>query len=201
MSTLLFADIAWASSVGDQTQIAKLRVRRPGPAVVRCTLGRGIKEAAQATFLDPIEGGSCSDYDYVCADPINSFDLDGKACRRCRQAWAIVRFGRNAPVTLAALILARAGGAKGCKFRTGGMIICTGAKRFYGGGGTAYGNVFLTPSKSVSRAVLRHETKHADQWAAIGPGFGPLYLVTYAVQGPCNVWEGAAGYEDGGYKC
>jgi RHS repeat-associated protein len=28
---------------------------------------------------DPIEGGSCNDYDYVCGDPIDSLDLDGLA--------------------------------------------------------------------------------------------------------------------------
>jgi RHS repeat-associated protein len=31
--------------------------------------------------VDPIEGGSCNDYDYVCGDPINKLDLDGnKQC-------------------------------------------------------------------------------------------------------------------------
>lgn len=29
--------------------------------------------------VDPIEGGSCGSYDYVCQDPINLHDLDGKA--------------------------------------------------------------------------------------------------------------------------
>ncbi|MBW3557832.1 MAG: hypothetical protein KY454_12945, partial [Actinobacteria bacterium] len=27
--------------------------------------------------VDPVEGGSCNDYDYVCGDPVNGFDLDG----------------------------------------------------------------------------------------------------------------------------
>jgi RHS repeat-associated protein len=26
---------------------------------------------------DPVDGGSCSDYDYVCADPVNRFDIGG----------------------------------------------------------------------------------------------------------------------------
>jgi hypothetical protein len=30
--------------------------------------------------VDPAEGGSCNDYDYVCADPVNAFDLTGTVC-------------------------------------------------------------------------------------------------------------------------
>ena len=30
--------------------------------------------------VDPVEGGSCNDYDYVCGDPVNNFDLDGTRC-------------------------------------------------------------------------------------------------------------------------
>ena len=37
------------------------------------TLGRFLE-------VDPIEGGSCNDYDYTCAEPINQLDLDGRAC-------------------------------------------------------------------------------------------------------------------------
>ncbi len=32
--------------------------------------------------VDPIEGGSCNDYDYVCGDPVNELDLDGHAMSR-----------------------------------------------------------------------------------------------------------------------
>jgi RHS repeat-associated protein len=33
--------------------------------------------------VDPVEGGSDNDYDYVAGDPINSFDLDGTHMRKC----------------------------------------------------------------------------------------------------------------------
>jgi hypothetical protein len=29
-----------------------------------------------------VEGGSCNDYDYVCGDPVNGFDLDGRKGNR-----------------------------------------------------------------------------------------------------------------------
>ncbi|MFI5934036.1 LamG-like jellyroll fold domain-containing protein [Actinoplanes sp. NPDC051494] len=44
-----------------------------GVRVYSPTLGRFLQ-------VDPVDGGSCNDYDYVCADPVNRFDLDGKAC-------------------------------------------------------------------------------------------------------------------------
>ncbi len=30
------------------------------------------------TQVDPVEGGSCNDYDYVCGDPVNDSDLNGR---------------------------------------------------------------------------------------------------------------------------
>jgi RHS repeat-associated protein len=30
--------------------------------------------------VDPVEGGSCTDYDYACADPVNNLDIDGERC-------------------------------------------------------------------------------------------------------------------------
>jgi hypothetical protein len=32
---------------------------------------------------DPVEGGSCNDYDYVCMNPMNGSDLDGQICWSC----------------------------------------------------------------------------------------------------------------------
>lgn len=43
-------------------------------------MGVRLYDPALGRFLevDPIEGGSCNDYDYACADTINGFDLDGR---------------------------------------------------------------------------------------------------------------------------
>ncbi|CAN5813671.1 hypothetical protein BH23ACT12_BH23ACT12_02670 [soil metagenome] len=38
--------------------------------------------------VDPVEGGSCNDYDYVCGDPVNKFDLDGQICWSCAAKFA-----------------------------------------------------------------------------------------------------------------
>lgn len=41
-------------------------------------------DPATGQFLtrDPVEGGSCNDYDYVCGDPVNQLDLDGRMLLR-----------------------------------------------------------------------------------------------------------------------
>ncbi|WP_328825857.1 hypothetical protein OHT77_00475 [Streptomyces sp. NBC_00252] len=42
---------------------------------------------ASGRFLqtDPVVGGSCSNYDYVCADPVNAEDVSG--CLPCKIPW------------------------------------------------------------------------------------------------------------------
>lgn len=50
---------------------------------------------------DPQPGGSCNDYDYVCADPVNAFDLDGRKCwswlqSACNKAAAVANNVANA---------------------------------------------------------------------------------------------------------
>src|SRR5262249_7771588 len=47
-------------------------------------MGIRLYNPAAGRFLskDPVAGGSCNRYDYVCGSPINSFDLDGKWARK-----------------------------------------------------------------------------------------------------------------------
>lgn len=178
-------------------------------------MGVRLYDAGLGRFLqvDPVEGGSANDYDYVMGDPINSLDLDGKVCWRCaaRHTWAVGRAARNAGVSLGGAAYALASGAK-CGRRSGLIVVCSGATRgFVPRGGFMVGNVFITRQSRVDGRLLRHETKHADQWAVLGLGFPVWYggaeVVSVATgargsrAGCNNVFERAAGLADGGYRC
>lgn len=173
---------------------------------------------------DPIEGGSCSDYEYSCADPVNQSDLNGlwcalgknedgscrgsgivkKAKTGVRKTYQAARFVRNAPVTLGSLVAAkvtRRGGDCGLNWQEI-MIVCTSANS--GGmvqrGGTAYGSLYLTPDARVSSREMAHEAKHADQYLLFGGGGMAIgYGGASKLQGKCNFFEWWAGYRDGGY--
>jgi RHS repeat-associated protein len=54
-------------TVGDTSGVIRMGVRLYHPG-----LGRFLQ-------VDPIEGGSANDYDYVKGDPVNAVDLDGRA--------------------------------------------------------------------------------------------------------------------------
>ncbi len=55
--------------------------QRSGETVTGLTLmGARLYNSATGRFLsiDPVNGGSCNSYDYVCGDPVNMLDLDGR---------------------------------------------------------------------------------------------------------------------------
>ncbi|MEV7087785.1 DNRLRE domain-containing protein [Streptomyces sp. NPDC093085] len=55
--------------------------QRSGETVTGLTLmGVRLYDSTKGRFLsvDPVRGGSCNSYDYVCADPVNMLDLDGR---------------------------------------------------------------------------------------------------------------------------
>lgn len=69
--------------------------------------------------------------------------------------------------------------------------------------GFTVGNVYLTGNDTVTKAELRHETKHADQWALGGWRFAVAYSFNAIVtdNDPCkNFFEWWAGFKDGGYN-
>ncbi|MFE1734460.1 RHS repeat-associated core domain-containing protein [Streptomyces bacillaris] len=50
-------------------------------------MGVRLYDPASGRFLqtDPVSGGSCSNYDYVCGDPVNAEDVTG--CLPCKIPW------------------------------------------------------------------------------------------------------------------
>jgi hypothetical protein len=51
----------------------------------------------------------------------------------------------------------------------------------------------------MSADALRHESKHADQYAIFGIVWLPEYFIEFWLIG-CTVADWWAGYDDGGYK-
>ncbi len=124
--------------------------------------------------------------------------------------WYTYRFAVNAPLTTGAAIYASARGGK-CGFEAQLTVACYGMNGGYPRGGLAVGNTFITGSSrgSVSAARLSHERKHSDQWAVFGLALPGLYLGNEAIarlivgenRAACyNVFEIAAGLDDGGYN-
>jgi hypothetical protein len=68
------------------------------------------------------------------------------------------------------------------------------------GGPFAIGDVVINPQPDgLPSDLFSHEAKHSYQWGALGWGFPAAYGIARAVQGECNVFEGQAGFESGGY--
>lgn len=114
--------------------------------------------------------------------------------------WSVVRFLRNAPISLAAWSVARATGAN-CRFVEELMIACAKTDpALFRRGGTTYGNVWLF-DEGFDQRRLRSETRHADQWAVMGLGLGPAYVLA-EVRWPeaANPFERSAGLADGCYQ-
>ncbi|MCB1030172.1 MAG: hypothetical protein KDA95_02470, partial [Acidimicrobiales bacterium] len=148
--------------------------------------------------VDPIEGGSANDYDYVAGDPVNSFDLDGL----CRWGWKCLRQkARNAAnwangSSVLGYGISRITGSKCRQNKLRGIQVCTGAKRFgflhNQRGGTTFGSFYITSRKKVDNRLARHEAKHANQWMG-----GGLFALSYLGFG--KRWEKQAGLRDGCY--
>ena len=123
---------------------------------------------------------------------------------RCGLPLTLIRASRGSAqaafVTRVALIYARVLGADIAFDDEFGIFVASGIRRGFARGGTTLGGVYLT-RRNTTRAVLRHEAIHADQWARHGLTFGPKYLCEELRHpGPRNAFEIEAGLEDGGYR-
>jgi RHS repeat-associated protein len=104
----------WLGSHRRNTGDALAQITLMGVRLYNPTIGRFLS-------LDPVPGGSCNDYDYTCADPVNATDLDGRkpwykrnwgkrldrlgtglavagllGCGPCAAAAAVISLGRGA---------------------------------------------------------------------------------------------------------
>ena len=127
-----------------------------------------------------------------------------------RRGWQIVRAKVNAPLSLAVLGLAEAGGADCGLNMQELMFVCQNAPTWmYERRGTTIGNVYLTGSNKPSVREMAHEAKHADQWALFQMAFGPKGILIFAgsylgfelggMGGAKNPYERWAGLDDGCY--
>jgi RHS repeat-associated protein len=63
--------LGWLGSQARRTDSTTIGLMRMGVRLYDPALGRFLE-------VDPVEGGSCNDYDYVCGDPVNATDLSGE---------------------------------------------------------------------------------------------------------------------------
>ncbi|HZG96447.1 MAG TPA: hypothetical protein VEZ46_17250 [Mycobacteriales bacterium] len=113
----------------------------------------------------------------------------------------VLRFVVNLPVTVPAVVWGMLHGGLP-EMRSGLFIACGGMHGGFAKGGTTFGNVWLYGALA-DEARLRHEAKHATQWALCTPVLFPvLYLLAElaARRDPKrNVFERWADLADGGY--
>jgi hypothetical protein len=105
------------------------------------------------------------------------------------------------------LLIAKVGGAT-CRPGPDGLVLAYGYRyRFPIAGAFTVGNVVLTRAHALDERLIRHEARHATQWAwCAGLPMLPLYLLAMLVsvllcghQASYNVFERLAGLDDGGY--
>jgi RHS repeat-associated protein len=137
------------------------------------------------------------DYDSNSSRPVSD---------AARSAWSAMRFNLNLAPTAASALYAIAHGGS-CSVAERGIIVCVevGRQRYWGSGTFQVGNTTITDRADLGSSLRRHEERHADQWALLGPAFVPLYIGAYGVSELIhgdqtgNPFEMHAGLEDGCY--
>ena len=118
-----------------------------------------------------------------------------------QRAWHVLRFVINLPITVPAVLWGLLHGGTP-DLRPGLFISCGNMHGGYAKGGTTWGNVWLF-GHLESPERLRHEARHATQWAVCTPVLFPfLYLAAELLgrRDPTrNVFERLADLVDGGY--
>lgn len=117
------------------------------------------------------------------------------------RAWWLARAYLNLVPTAAALAWGLAHGGRPVVGRDL-LVECGGMRRGYARGGTTVGSVWLHGGLGGERR-RRHESRHADQWAVLGPLLMPvLYGLEAALTRADPLrsrFERHAGLADGGY--
>ena len=105
----------------------------------------------------------------------------------------------NLPVSAAGVIWGRAHGGT-CVIHADLFITCESLDSGFTDAGTTVGNVWLYDTLDGPDRY-RHEARHADEWALVGPSFPALYAAEFVRTGgrQQNVFEEWAGLHDGGY--
>ena len=105
----------------------------------------------------------------------------------------------NLPVSAAGVLWGRAHGGT-CVIHDDLFITCESMDSGFTDAGTTVGNVWLYGTLDGPDRY-RHESRHADQWAVVGPSFPVLYGAEFVRTGgrQQNVFEQWAGLHDGGY--
>jgi hypothetical protein len=132
---------------------------------------------------------------------VAGFSVGGGAPAYVETSAPIVRAVVLAPFTGPAVAWGLAhGGEIHCQ---GSMIVITGMSGGHGPrSAVTVGQVILTSRVALDDPLLAHETVHGDQWAFLGVLTPPLYYLSDVIAGGSehNIFEVAAGLEDGGYE-
>lgn len=214
-----------ARTVTNQTRPRPRHTRSRRPAR-HCVLAR-YYDPTTGQFLtrDPAEAITRSAYGYAYNNPLNLIDPTGLIGFGdiASGAWHAVRTVVTTPVSTTAMAVNLAYGALpgrdvSCRWNGANAVaVCSGGPTILGAGATTLGAVINTNQSyddflaANDCRLIAHETKHTDQWAIFGPGFGLLDGVAAGAdwaasrafgwdEGTHNPFEIWAGLEDGGYR-
>ena len=116
------------------------------------------------------------------------------------QLLTVSRAIANVPFTAVGVVWGRAHGGT-CELQRELIVTCKGMQGGYGRGGTTIGNTWMY-GKLDGGGRFKHESRHADQWAAFGSTFPVLYGTEWLRAGRNphhSIFELYAGLHDGGY--